>query len=208
MSWSGWYLRNSSISAILRSVIGVVTPFRLLVVLLLEGNAPVTFSVNHRPDSTGFYTLPGTLTWSTVENLGPGLGKTLLYRCQHKVHLQGVAQLPAHHVAGVPVQQRHQIQPAPREPDVGDVRAPHLVGSRDHHTPQQGRVDTVVLVASAQVAAGRHRLQAHLAHVAWDGLAINVKATATQRGSNPSRTVVRMFGEDFVNGPFECQLLP
>src|SRR5690606_13785281 len=37
----------------------------------------------------------------TVENLGPGLGKTLLYRCQHKVHLQGVAQLPAHHVAGV-----------------------------------------------------------------------------------------------------------
>src|SRR5690606_6795412 len=137
MSWSGWYLRNSSISAILRSVIGVVTPFRLLVVLLLEGNAPVTFSVNHRPDSTGFYTLPGTLTWSTVENLGPGLGKTLLYRCQHKVHLQGVAQLPAHHVAGVPVQQRHQIQPAPREPDVGDVHAPHLVGSRDHHTPNR-----------------------------------------------------------------------
>src|SRR5690554_2369258 len=62
MSWSGWYLRNSSISANLRSVIGVATPFRLLVVLLLEGNAPVTFSVNHRPDSTGFYTLPGTLT--------------------------------------------------------------------------------------------------------------------------------------------------
>src|SRR5690606_31416598 len=62
MSWSGWYLRNSSISAILRSVTGVVTPFRWLVVLLLEGNAPVTFSVNHRPDSTGFYTLPGTLT--------------------------------------------------------------------------------------------------------------------------------------------------
>src|SRR5690606_975786 len=58
----GWYLRNSSISAILRSVIGVVTPFRWLVVLLLEGNAPVTFSVNHRPDSTGCYTLPGTLT--------------------------------------------------------------------------------------------------------------------------------------------------
>src|SRR5690606_16674435 len=62
MSWSGWYLRNSSISANLRSVIGVATPFRWLVVLLLEGNAPVTFSVNHRPDSTGFYTLPGTLT--------------------------------------------------------------------------------------------------------------------------------------------------
>lgn len=39
-----------------------MTPFRLLVVLLLEGNAPVTFSVNHRPDSTGFYTLPATLT--------------------------------------------------------------------------------------------------------------------------------------------------
>src|SRR5690606_22015056 len=54
MSWSGWYLRNSSISAILRSVIGVVTPFRWLVVLLLEGNAPVTFSVNHRPDSQAF----------------------------------------------------------------------------------------------------------------------------------------------------------
>src|SRR5690606_34180369 len=49
-------------SAILRSVIGVVTPFGWLVVLLLEGNAPVTFSVNHRPDSPAFYTLPGTLT--------------------------------------------------------------------------------------------------------------------------------------------------
>src|SRR5690606_21523424 len=68
MSWSGWYLRNSTISAILRSVIGVVTPFRWLVVLLLAGNAPVTFSVNPRPDSTGFYALPGTLTckkWSS-----------------------------------------------------------------------------------------------------------------------------------------------
>src|SRR5690606_37240640 len=72
MSWSGWYLRNSSISAILRSVIGVVTPFRLLVVLLLEGNAPVTFSVNHRPDSTGFYTLPGTLTGQSVKPTASG----------------------------------------------------------------------------------------------------------------------------------------
>src|SRR5690606_38578856 len=54
MSWSGWYLRNSSISANLRSVIGVATPFRWLVVLLFEGNAPVTFSVNHRPDSPAF----------------------------------------------------------------------------------------------------------------------------------------------------------
>src|SRR5690606_191841 len=76
MSWSGWYLRNSSISANLRSVIGVATPFRLLVVLLLEGNAPVTFSVNHRPDSTGFYTLPGTLTAAGDHGAGwagPGL---------------------------------------------------------------------------------------------------------------------------------------
>src|SRR5690606_32770392 len=73
MSWSGWYLRNSSISAILRSVIGVVTPFRWLVVLLLEGNAPVTFSVNHRPDSTGFYTLPGTLTTARALASGRGL---------------------------------------------------------------------------------------------------------------------------------------
>ena len=47
-----------------------MTPFRLLVVLLLEGNAPVTFSVNHRPDSTGFYTLPGTLT-SFVREVAP-----------------------------------------------------------------------------------------------------------------------------------------
>src|SRR5690606_10386029 len=71
MSWSGWYLRNSSISANLRSVIGVATPFRWLVVLLLEGNAPVTFSVNHRPDSTGFYTLPGTLTQGPPDRSPP-----------------------------------------------------------------------------------------------------------------------------------------
>src|SRR5690606_40723159 len=68
MSWSGWYLRNSSISAILRSVIGVVTPFRWLVVLLLEGNAPVTFSVNHRPDSTAFL----RPTWDTNSRVHPG----------------------------------------------------------------------------------------------------------------------------------------
>src|SRR5690554_6738688 len=52
---SRWYTFGLSFA-------GVATPFRWLVVLLLEGNAPVTFSVNHRPDSTGFYTLPGTLT--------------------------------------------------------------------------------------------------------------------------------------------------
>src|SRR5690606_10085452 len=108
MSWSGWYLRNSSISAILRSVIGVVTPFRLLVVLLLEGNAPVTFSVNHRPDSTGFYTLPGTLTvvWDEDEassthlstshrqesssqqlDPGPSVAPWVRQRIHHRVHV-------------------------------------------------------------------------------------------------------------------------
>src|SRR5690606_12987231 len=91
MSWSDWYLRNSSISAILRSVIGVVTPFRLLVVLLLEGNAPVTFSVNHRPDSTGFYTLPGTLTKADAPC--PSCGR--VSRSRHSSYTRLLMDLPA-----------------------------------------------------------------------------------------------------------------
>src|SRR5690606_27904670 len=139
MSWSGWYLRNSSISANLRSVIGVVTPFRLLVVLLLEGNAPVTFSVNHRPDSTGFYTLPGTLTNTQREGQ---LTLTNINRCRASracyCRSSSISSTPGPrkhcHTYSYPVAVRTDRKTTPKR--LGGDRKPHARCMRNTQTPR------------------------------------------------------------------------
>jgi len=40
---------------------------------------------------------------------------------EHEAQLQGLVELPTHHIARVPVQDGHQVHPAAAQSDVGDV---------------------------------------------------------------------------------------
>src|SRR5579871_3440648 len=52
-----------------------------------------------------------------------------IHRSQHKGHFQGLIQFPTDDVARIPVQHRHQINPASRQAHVGNVYTPDGVGS-------------------------------------------------------------------------------
>jgi len=54
-----------------------------------------------------------------------------------KVGIQGVGQIPGHHVPAMPIHDRHQVQKASGHRHVGNVGRPHPVGLGDFHASQQ-----------------------------------------------------------------------
>ena len=58
----------------------------------------------------------------TVENDRNGGVQGLIHTREDKRHLQGLVQLPGHHIPGIPVHDRHQVHPAPEKADVGSGR--------------------------------------------------------------------------------------
>ena len=73
----------------------------------------------------------------SVEHLRPSLAQRLFQGLDTEISVQGVGQVPGHHVPSVPVHDGHQVVEAPGHGDVGDVRRPHLVGPGDLHASQQ-----------------------------------------------------------------------
>ena len=57
-----------------------------------------------------------------------GLAQSLLHGSQHERHFQRLVQLPANHVARIPVQHGHQVQPTGTQPNVSNIDAPDVVG--------------------------------------------------------------------------------
>lgn len=48
--------------------------------------------------------------------------------------IQAVANPPTQHLAAVPIDDRHQIGELTRQPHIGDIGAPHLIGTRHCNT--------------------------------------------------------------------------
>lgn len=59
----------------------------------------------------------------------------VLERFNTEARIEGVGQPPTQNTATVPVDDGHQIHKPFGQTDVGDVRAPDLVGMRDFHIP-------------------------------------------------------------------------
>ena len=70
----------------------------------------------------------------------------LLQYFQTEAPFQRVREPPGEHVPAVPIDHRRQVQESPRHRHVGDVRAPHLVGTDDLHVPQKERKNPVFRV--------------------------------------------------------------
>jgi hypothetical protein len=68
------------------------------------------------------------------------------------------------HPSAGPVQHRHQVHPATRHRDVGDVQRPDLVGALDGQPAQRVREHRVRRVLLARVGLAVQRLDAHAPH--------------------------------------------
>jgi len=90
----------------------------------------------------------------------------LLQAIDAESRLHAVADPPAEHPARVPVDDRHQVGETMRQPDVGYVRTPDLIGSDHRNTAQQIGINLVLGVRAAGVWPRCHAGQPHLPHQA------------------------------------------
>ena len=113
---------------------------------------------------------------------------------------------PAEHPPRVPVNDRHQIDEAAWQPDVGDIRAPDLVWP-DHGNPaQQIGIDLVLRVRPARVGTRRHPRQPHLAHQASYPLAIDEVTHRLEKDHHLAAAVKRVPGVLFVDQATDQQI--
>jgi hypothetical protein len=100
--------------------------------------------------------------------------------------------------AAVPANNGDQVHKAVRQPDVGDVGAPHLVGADDIDTPGQIGINLVLRMGLAGVGAGRHARQAQFLHQAPHPLAVDRMAMGAQALGHAPRTIKRVPGVFFI----------
>ncbi len=78
-------------------------------------------------------------------------GDCLLQRLNTKAGIQRIGKPPSQNLAGRPIHDRHQIQKAVFDWNVGDVAAPNLIGPRDWQLSQQVWINAVLRVLLARV---------------------------------------------------------
>ena len=72
-----------------------------------------------------------------VEHLRPAMEPQRIFQAIYtEQSLHAVADSPAQYTPRVPINDRHQIGKALAQPDVGDVRTPHLIRADHGHTSQ------------------------------------------------------------------------
>ena len=124
-----------------------------------------------------------------VEYLAPPLLQYLPHGLDAEVRIQRGAQRPAQHIAAVPVDHRHQVHKPPRQPDVSDVGAPHLVAAVNGQPAQQIGVDRVFRVRPARVGLLVHRLQPHRPQQPPDPLGVDGMPQAPQVSRHPQHAI-------------------
>ena len=115
----------------------------------------------------------------TVEHLGLAmLAQGVLLAVHAKRRIHAVTDSPAQHPPGVPVDHSHQVSKTARQPYIGVVRAPDLVGPHHGHATQEIGVHLVQWVRRARLWPWCHPSQRHAAHEALHPLAVDpVSAT-------------------------------
>ena len=82
---------------------------------------------------------------STVEKIRVAIDPQGVFQAIHaKPGFQTVAEAPAEDLAAIPVDHRDQVGEPVCEPDVGQIRTPHLVRPDHGDATQQVRIDPVM----------------------------------------------------------------
>ena len=127
-----------------------------------------------------------------------------IFQAVHAEHcLHGVADTPAEHSSGVPVNNGHEISKALPQTDVGDVCPPHLVEAHHRHATQEIRIHLVLWMCPAGVGLGCHARQAHAANQALGPFAVDPVATAPLLYHHLRAGIKRVVGVLLVDERFD-----
>ncbi|CDH44835.1 hypothetical protein BN874_1920002 [Candidatus Contendobacter odensis Run_B_J11] len=135
-----------------------------------------------------------------------GTGQSLFQSRQAKVGLQGVGQRPAQDLATVPVHDRHQVQKALAHRDVGDVRAPDLIGLGHGQITQEIRIDLVLRARIARAWLAVNGPQPHQRHQPPHPVTAYLAALPSQLSCHLTRTVERIVQKQLVDPVHQGQL--
>lgn len=108
---------------------------------------------------------------------------------QHQRQLQCVRQRPAHHRAAVPIQDRHQLQPAVPQADRGDGAPPDLLWWLRRHAAQQIGRAALLSCSVAELGAGTDPRHPQLAPIALDPLTIDRTEIVLQQDDQLARAI-------------------
>lgn len=129
-----------------------------------------TFPVH--ADENGFFQQPpGVLVTGKVTPLiavpedGRPPGKGLVHGFHDKSLFQALIEFPGQKIPGIPVDNGHEIEPAPLKADVGDIDGPDLVGNQNGPVPEEIGIDPVLLVPTGEIGTGMNPFDSHLPHV-------------------------------------------
>jgi len=137
---------------------------------------------------------------------GRGVAQRVGQGLQAKAHVERVGELPAEHVARVPVEYGSQIEEALGHGHVRDIGAPHLVGGRGRAVAQQVGIGCDALARHTQARFGVDRLVAHQAHEAAHALLVDDVAGQAQVVTQAEYSLKVMVGELLVQQPHQFQV--
>lgn len=142
-----------------------------------------------------------------VHDFWDSTSECMAARLQHEVHLQRVIDCPRQHIARVPVDDGRQVKPGGPDGDIGDVNAPDLVRTGDGHSFQQIGIHRIRWVWMAGILPRIDGLNAHFAHVAQDGLMVDMNAViAGQPGTDATIAKIRMSRINLIDVLFHLQI--
>ena len=141
-----------------------------------------------------------------VEDVGLGAPECSLQGCNAEKAVQCVGEFPRKHIAAEPVHYGHEINKAVLHPDVGDVGAPHLVGTLYGHGFEQIGISLGRLSRPAQSGLGIDRFQPHYAHQTRHPLVIDRIALSLKHCRHTTDPVKRCPGVLLVHQPHQGQV--
>lgn len=141
-----------------------------------------------------------------VEDIRLGVPERSLHSRDAEEAVQRVGEFPREHVPAEPVHYGHKIDKAVLQPDVGDVGAPHLVGTLYDHVFEQIRISLERLSRPTQSGLGIDRLQPHCAQQTRHPLVIDGIALSLKHCRHTTDPVKRRPGVLLVHQPHQGQV--
>jgi len=142
-----------------------------------------------------------------IEDAGDAGHTRLLQGRQTEPRLHRDRGLPGKHIPAEPVHDGHQVEPAAVQPDVRDIRRPHLIRVGDDEASQQIRVDRMLRPGPAQMRLRINRLQTHLPHQSLHMLPVDRIPPFLQDGLHLPGPVEGRLGVLFVDQAHEHQII-
>ena len=142
-----------------------------------------------------------------IEDLRPTVLEGLLQRVETKRRLQGIGHHPGQDIPTVPIEDGQEKHKPYAHRNIGDIRTPHLVGTRHQNIAEQIRIDFVGRMSPTRSGSWDDPFQPHDPHQPLDPFPIDPIPYLIQIDSHPSRVIQGRSHVLFIQQPHHLQVL-